>query len=306
MKGNNMSMPTPHLDKITAAIVNDKMPQGAIAELNGLLEVYRKWISDMEDVNGDREDVVKELVTLFNGYKFHVDFNLIFSSSEDFLYRQKGQLKLDNTVIEEFLPHLVSKAFPHLTEVFFGPTKCFSAAYFKTSLNTPTNGGGLSIRTKDQDFAIAKKLYIKSSHNSNFTNTDQVETYLGYVTSECKTNLDKTMFQEATATAHDVKSALPGSKYFLLCEWLDMTPVSTAPTDIDEVLILRKCKRISSNIRKTFNTYAGRQEKSDWYRNFLMSNPFDDEVFIRFIGHIDALLSNEDPAEDSVLTDGFF
>jgi hypothetical protein len=114
------------------------------------------------------------------------------------------------------------------------------------------------------------------------------------------------MFQEATATAHDVKSALPGSKYFLLCEWLDMTPVSTAPTDIDEVLILRKSKRISSNIRKTFNSHAGRQEKSEWYKKFLMLNPFDDEVFLRFIGHIEALLSNEDPEEDSVLTDGFF
>lgn len=301
-----MALPTPHLDKINAAIANDKMPQRAIEELTALLPVYRQWISDMAAVSGDRDQVVRELVSLFNGYKFHVDFNLIFSSPEDFLYRQKGQLKLDNTVIEEFLPHLASKAFPELAEVSFGPTKCFSAAYFKTSLNTPTNGGGLSIRTKDQDFAIAKKLYIKSSHDSSFNNTDDIETYLGYVTAECKTNLDKTMFQEATATAHDVKSALPGSKYFLLCEWLDMTPVSTAPTDIDEVLILRKAKRISSNVRKTFNSYEGRQEKSDWYRNFLMSNPFDDEVFLRFIGHIEALLSNEDPAEDSVLTDGFF
>jgi hypothetical protein len=301
-----MTLPTPHLDKINAAIENDKMPEAAISELNGLLDIYRKWISDMAAVTGDRDKVIKELVSLFNGYKFYVDFDLIFSSSEDFLYRQKGQLKLDNTVIEEFLPHLVSKAFPELSDVAFGPTKCFSAAYFKTSLNTPTNGGGLSIRTKDQDFAIAKKLYIKSSHDSSFTRTDNVETYLGYVTAECKTNLDKTMFQEATATAHDVKSALPGSKYFLLCEWLDMTPVSTAPTDIDEVLILRKSKSISSNIRKTFNSHAGRQEKSEWYKKFLMLNPFDDEVFLRFIGHIEALLSNEDPEEDSVLTDGFF
>lgn len=301
-----MQLPTPHLDKINAAIVNDKMPEEAINKLRDSLNVYEQWISDMSEVSGNREHVVEELVSLFNGYKYYVDFNLIFSCAEDFLYRQKGQLKLDNTVIEEFLPHLVSKAFPELSDVYFGPTKCFSAAYFKTSLNAVTNGGGLSIRTKDQDFAIAKALYIKSSHTADFVNTDNVVTYLGYVTAECKTNLDKTMFQEATATAHDVKSALPGSKYFLLCEWLDMTPVSTAPTDIDEVLILRKAKRISSNIRKTFNSYAGRQARMEWYSNFLMSNPFDKEVFHRFIGHIEALLSNEDPAEDSVLTDGFF
>ena len=69
---------------------------------------------------------------------------MIYSCEEDFLYRQKGQLKLDNTVIEEFLPNLAFKAFPELNNVNFGPTKCFSAAYFKTSLQAVTNGGGLS------------------------------------------------------------------------------------------------------------------------------------------------------------------
>ena len=53
------------------------------------------------------------------------------------------------------------------------------------------------------------------------------------------------MFQEACATAHDVKAAVSGASYYLLCEWLDMTPLSTAPTDIDEILLLRKAKRIN-------------------------------------------------------------
>ena len=301
-----MGLPTPHLDKINAAIINDKMPESAIERLKTALPVYNQWITDMAAVEGSRQEIVEQLVNLFNTYKFYVDFELIFSSPEDFLYRQKGQLKLDNTVIEEFLPHLAFKAFPELSGVNFGPTKCFSAAYFKTSLQAVTNGGGLSVRTKDQDFAISKKLYIKSSHDETFASTDSVETFLGYVTAECKTNLDKTMFQEATATANDVKSALPGAKYFLLCEWLDMTPVSTAPTDIDEVLLLRKAKRISSNIRKSFNTHAGRMAKADWYKDYLVNNPFDNDVFLRLIGHIESLLSDEDPAENTVLEDGFF
>jgi hypothetical protein len=299
-------LPTPHLGKIKAAIENSKMPNAAVRRLKASLEVYSQWITDMSNVEGSREQKVVELVNLFNDYKFYIDFDLIYSCEEDFLYRQKGQLKIDNTVIEEFLPHLVYKAFPELADLSFGPTKCFSAVYFKSSLQVSSKGGGLSIRTKDQDFAIAKKLYIKSSHDYEFTKFDSVEAYLGYVTTECKTNLDKTMFQEATATAHDVKSALPGSKYFLMCEWLDMTPVSTAPTDIDEVLILRKAKRIASNIRKNFNTYSGRADNSDWYKSFLKSNPFDVDVFLRFIGHIEKLLNNEDPAENTVLTDGYF
>lgn len=74
---------------------------------------------------------------------------------------------------------------------------------------------------------------------------------------ELKTNLDKTMYQEASATAHDIKLAVTGAKYYLLCDFLDMTPISTATTDIDEILIVRKAKRINSNIRKEFSTYAG-------------------------------------------------
>ncbi len=108
---------------------------------------------------------------------------------------------------------------------------------------------------------------------------------MAFVVAECKTNLDKTMFQEATATAHDVKTSVPGAKYFLLCEWLDMTPISTAPTDIDEVIILRKAKRLSSNKRKDFSTYEGRQANRDEYKNFLESNLIQYEMILRFLTH---------------------
>lgn len=63
---------------------------------------------------------------------------------------------------------------------------------------------------------------------------------------ELKTNLDKTMFQEASATAHDVKQAVPDAKYYLLCDFFDMTPISTATTDIDDILITRKAKHLSA------------------------------------------------------------
>lgn len=302
-----MSLPTPHLDKINAAILNDKLPAAEIPRLQVAILKYNEWIGAMTAVDNNNPDLISELVTLFNGYKFYIDFDLIFSSPADFLYRQKGQLKLDNTVIEEFLPHLVSKVFPALNgSIVFGPRQCFSAMYFKSTLNDTKRGGGMEIRTKDQDFAIAKRLYIRSSHDSTFANFESKDAYLGYVTSECKTNLDKTMFQEATATAHDVKTAIPGSKYYLLCEWLDMTPVSTAPTDIDEVLILRKAKRLNSNVRSHYSTAAGRLQNAQTFKNFLQQNPFSVEVFTRFINHIQGMLTDEDPEENSVLGDGFF
>ncbi|MCL6274949.1 Bpu10I family restriction endonuclease [Muricauda sp. 2012CJ35-5] len=302
-----MSLPTPHLDKLKAALENEKLPANEKPRLQQAIQKYNQWIADISNIDNDSESLIPDLIQLFNDYKFYIDYDLIFCSPNDFLYRQKGQLKLDNTVIEEFLPHLTSKKFPSLNNtIVFGPRKCFSAMYFKSTLNDTKKGGGVEIRTKDQDFAIAKKLFIRTSHNDTFTEYETKDAYLGYVTSECKTNLDKTMFQEANATAHDVKTAIPGSKYFLLCEWLDMTPVSTAPTDIDEVLILRKAKRISSNIRKNYSTSAGRVANADSFKNYLESNPYDANVFTRFLNHIESMLNDEDPEEGSVLTDGYF
>ena len=211
--------------------------------------------------------------------------------------------------MEEFLPHLVFKCALQevdLTGIGLGPTTAFSAVYFTSSLEVQLPGGGLHVRTKDQDFVVGKKLYLRASHSADFQDSITKEFYLGYVVAECKTNLDKTMFQEAIATAHDTKSAVTGAKYYLLCEWLDMTPQSTAPTDIDEVLILRKAKRMSSNVRSAFGLSAGRKNGRQTLLDFLNANPFRPEMFLRFVTHISGLLGAEEPVESNVLENGYF
>ena len=114
------------------------------------------------------------------------------------------------------------------------------------------------------------------------------------------------MFQEACATAHDTKSAVVGAKYFLLCEWLDMTPVSTAPTDIEEIILLRKAKRLNSNVRTHYSTAAKRRQRRPEYMAYLTANPFRVDMFRRFLDHIVVLIRNEQPQEQSVLAQGYF
>lgn len=123
---------------------------------------------------------------------------------------------------------------------------------------------------------------------------------------ELKTNLDKTMFQEASATAQDIKLAVPGANYYLLCDFLDMTPISTATTDIDEILVIRKAKRINSNIRKNFSTFSGRQQNRGWYVDYLKNNPYSPETLRRFFGHILSRIKNEELIESEVLDIGDF
>ncbi|MHC1630855.1 MAG: Bpu10I family restriction endonuclease [Methanotrichaceae archaeon] len=191
-------------------------------------------------------------------------------------------------------------------EIDVGQSNTFSSIYFASTLGHFEKGGGLRIRSKDQDFAITKRLYLKSSFNPNFSDEIIESTNIAYLVAECKTNLDKTMFQEATATAHDVKTSVPGAKYFLLCEWLDMTPISTAPTDIDEVIILRKAKRMSSTQRATFSTYNGRQKNRDAYKNYLETNPIRIEMISRFIEHIRKSITRESLVEKDVIENGYF
>lgn len=302
-----------HGEKIVSAIQSNKMPVKDVPRLEMALQRYDEWIEKLKGINAETVDeLVEKLVTELNTYKNYIDINLIFDSEEDFLYRQKGQLKLDNTVIEEFMPIFVKKCVEKVEEncdiEISSQIPTFSSVYFASSLSNPNIGGGINIKTKDQDFSMSRKLYLQSSYDPQFNpeKTVKLETHLGYVLAEMKTNLDKTMFQEASATAHDIKQAVTGAKYYLLCDYLDMTPISTTITDIDEILILRKAKRISSNIRKEFSTKIGREKWRPWYTEYLMNNPYSVDMFKRFINHIFSQMSNEELIEESVLEVGYF
>lgn len=302
-----------HGEKIISATTSKKMPLKDVPRLKEALKRYDNWIKQLKNIENETLDgLIVKMVNCLNEYKNYIDIDLIFDSEEDFLYRQKGQLKLDNTVLEEFMPIFVRKC------IIKAQGKCdikistqtptFSSVYFASSLNSPDIGGGINIKTKDQDFSISRKLYLQASYNPEFNplETVRLETHLGYVLAEMKTNLDKTMFQEASATAHDIKQAVTGAKYYLLCDFLDMTPISTATTDIDEILIVRKAKRINSNIRKEFSTKNGRKKWREWYVKYLFDNPYSPELFKRFINHIISQMNNEKLIEENVLETGYF
>jgi len=299
------------LKKLKSLLENVKLPEDDKKRVEKAKRRYHQWISNMrEDISGisDPDVLISNLVKELNDYKFYLDVTLIFDSKYNFLYRQKGQLKLDNTVIEEFLPWLCNPVLiPEIdrTNALFGQVKAYSGIYFESTLVKPKDGGGLRIRTKNQDFAVSRQLWIKASHTSDYSQYAEKTTNLAYVATEIKTNLDKTMFQEAIGTAGDVKRAISGAKYFLVCDWLDMTPISTKNTPIDEVLILRH-KRISSDRRKSYSSFAGRQAGRDWYIRYLKDYPYNVNIFKRFTNHLRKLLSDEEPNKTTVLEQGYF
>ena len=304
-----MIHPTPHGDKLRALVENRKLPESDRPGIDAAIERYEAWIAELEGIEGDGRKLIESLVASLNLYKTSIDLDLIFDSRNDFLYRQKGQLKLDNTVLEEFLPQLVARVFSDRLAnrgLSLGPTKGFAQLRFDSNLLNTAAGGAMIVRSKDHDFALARPLFIKASHREDFRESREESTYLAYVAAEIKTNLDKTMFQEASATAYDLKLALPYSRYFLLCEWLDMEPVSTAITAIEEVIVLRKAKRLSANVRQHFSTVAGRIENRDVFERYLTEHPLSPQPFLRFLHHVERLLDDGSENEGGVLERGWF
>lgn len=304
---------TPHLDKLVELQKNDKLPSGDQESVLECRARYEQWNKSMRECELEGDARVGALVDAVNEYKRFVELELIWDSEDDFLFRQRGQIKLDNSIIEEFLPHLVDpRIIPPLEGRIYetGPQTTFSSAYFVTALtgseNTDPDVPGLELRTKNQDFTVSRAAYLQASFDPAFADNPGVrKVHLAYLAAECKTNLDKTMFQEAAATARDVKMAMPGSRYFLVCEWLDMTPVNTRVTDIDEVLILRG-KRIASNRRKSFSSAASRKRERAWYEDFLLSHPMRARSVLRFVTHLRGMFYEADTEETTVVERGYF
>jgi len=197
--------PTPHKSKLTELLVNDKLPSSDKSHVQETIERYEQWISDMKAAPGTGSVKVERLVDLLNQYKRFVEVDLIWNSTADFLFRQRGQLKLDNSIIEEFLPWLVDvDIIPELANIpcFAGPASAFAAVYFSSTITDFPQSLGMRVRTKDQDFTLSRQAFLQASFDSQFPKsaTDHNRVWLAYLAAECKMNLDKTMFQEASAT----------------------------------------------------------------------------------------------------------
>jgi hypothetical protein len=286
---------TPHKEKLLAAINNPKCSDD-LAILKESLSAYDKWIQQTMSLKSKKRDRVVEMTRLLNEYKDYLEVELIAKRGTDFIKRQKGQLKLDNSVFEEFLIHLVDpnilSGLPSF-DLEVGPQTAFMSLSFTPSSLSSLNGKPeVVLKLKDQDFTIGKTIHYKFSSDSQFNTakTNQGSLYLAVLAAECKVNLDKTMFQESAGTAARLKQGCPVSKYYLLVEYLDMTPEDSRLTEIDNVFLLRRAKRLP------FEKRAVLQEVKNQHQHF----PIDSEIVWRFVqeiqNFIDAIWYDPDAA----------
>lgn len=303
--------PATHGDKLVALSSNNNLPARDRTRVDLAIQRYGEWIKILREAQGEGDALLAIFVDALNSYKRFIDLELIYDADDSFLYRQNGQLKLSNSVLEEFLPYLFDArlvpGFNRLGNIVCGPHSSFAGLSFGSPFLGLGAPGGVFLKTKDQDFSVAKTHRMTITDDPDGGSVFSKKFYVSHFATEIKTNLDKTMFQEASQTSNELKRAVPGSRYVLLCEYLDMTPITTKLTSIDEVIVLRKAKRLASNIRSDFSTSEGRRRGRDAYVRFLDSSPLHLTSFKRFIAHINECFpETEDDTIDTVLGRGYF
>lgn len=302
--------PATHGDKLKALRANGGLPPADQARVEEAIKRYDAWVAKLRAAQGEGDGLLSSLVNALNEYKRYIELDLIFDAEGSFLYRQNGQLKLANSVLEEFLPYLfdvrIVPGFNRLKNVVCGPQASFSGMSFGSPF-LALDAGGVFLKRKDQDFVVAKTHYITISDEPGSGRVYSSRFCVSHFATEIKTNLDKTMFQEAAQSANELKRAVPGARCVLLCEYLDMTPITTKLTSIDEVIVLRKAKRLASNVRDAFRTSEGRRQARAAYVRFLDDNPLHLSSFQRFIHHLNECFpEKEDDTLDVVLGRGYF
>lgn len=278
--------PTPHFDKLEAAIQNGKCPPEDRVLLEQAKTNYREWIAAMQALKSTGRTRVDEMVAALNRYKDALEVELIAKRASPFLKRQKGQLKLDNSVLEEFMPHLVIPEVIrglNLSRAVVGPQQAFmSLAFMPRSFEQLGKRPEVILKVKDQDFAIGSPVFYKFSSTDSFATDDTTSgTFaLAVLAAECKINLDKTMFQEAAGTAARLKQGCPVARYFLVVEYLDMTPEDPRLAAIDNVFLLRKTKRLP------FERRSDAREVEAQHRDF----PISSDVVWNFVCEIQSFV----------------
>jgi hypothetical protein len=291
---------TPHGEKLLAAINNPKAKNDKDI-LEEALKAYKNWTTQLENLTSKGDTRVREMTGLLNEYKDLLEVDLIAKKGSPFIKRQKGQMKLDNSIMEEFLIHLVHddvlKNLPKGIET--GSQTAFMSLSFRpSSIEKLCEKPEIVIKQKDQDFTIGKSIYYQFSPDNSFDKklTLDGRFFLAVLAAEVKVNYDKTMFQECAGTASRLKQGCPLSKYYALIEYLDMKPEDVRLTDIDNVFLLRKAKRLPFEKRSIF------EEVQAIHRD----SPISSDVMIHFVKEMQNFIDATWYDADAALERGSF
>lgn len=241
--GNNLEQKENHPSKY-----NDSTSKRYLSEIR---EKYDKWKLDNEKLKGpykntsdDDSDIIKERVRLLNEYKDFLD-------QQHYAEKFDSRSNLHSSVLEEFMYYLFKDLVTGISQsALIGKSHSFKDVFFRApSYSEMVKSPYALVEKKDHDFAIgasvSAKLICNGSQNSEDHTWD-----IPAVAIECKTYLDKTMLQDVSTAADQLKQKNPDAMYIVVSEWLKLTDsINLKKYKIDQIYILRKQKNTDREFR---------------------------------------------------------
>jgi hypothetical protein len=219
-----------------------------LSEIRGRYDEWKKanlaLIGPKTDLADSDNEVLMERVRLFNEYKDFID-------QQHYAELFDSRSNLHSSVLEEFMYYVFKDLVASLsTSALIGKSNTFKDLFFQADsfrdmLNTPR----ILIEKKAHDFAIGIKLEA-SFRSTGATEADYENWDVPAVAIECKTYLDKTMLQDASTAAEQLKHRNPNALYIVVAEWLKLTEsVNLRKFKIDQIYVLRRQKNTDREFR---------------------------------------------------------
>ena len=179
-------------------------------------------------------------------YDFFAEYDSLHEKKIDDIF--SAQSKFRSSVLEEFLAILFQDIVNELlkdvpdSKIELGAVKAYANLYFFSKDFTAfAQAPSIGINVKDQDFAIYRNVKISMDEAT------PIQTSVPVVAIECKTYVDKTMFEGAAATAEKLKAGNPYTLFGIVAETYEIDKsVIPAYSRIDQVYVLRKGSRTES------------------------------------------------------------
>lgn len=215
-----------------------------LAVLDLFAEQYKTYLAGNLALRGSSKEIVSKRVKLLNDYyDFFSDYDASHEVKVDDVF--SAQSKFRSTVLEEFLAILLHDAVSECLKevpdanIEIGSVKAYANLYFYgKDFASFAVAPSLGINVKDQDFAIYRNVKIRMDESA------PIVTSVPVVAIECKTYVDKTMFEGAAATAEKLKAGNPYTMFGIVAETYEIDrSFIPAYSRVDQVYILRKGSR---------------------------------------------------------------
>lgn len=205
---------------------------------NGALAGPASAVNESDSAN------IKERVRLLNEYKDFLD-------QRHYAEKFDSRSNLHSSVLEEFMYYLFRDLVLGISEsALIGKSHSFKDVFFRaSSYSEMIRSPHALVEIKDHDFAIGAS--IKASMQcQGSTSTEEYEWDIPAIAIECKTYLDKTMLQDVSTAAEQLKQKNPNAMYIVVAEWLKLTEsVNLKKYKIDQIYVLRKQKNTDREFR---------------------------------------------------------